>query len=130
MDMSDEKKPFTVRDRRHFTPEGGTRVEAAEPVRPGSQAATATAEAPSSAAPKPEPPVDFSSFIVSLAAQAGMLIEAEDPDLQGARSFISIFEMLRDKTEGRRTPDEDRILEQILYELRMAYLARATVAEA
>jgi hypothetical protein len=31
--------------------------------------------------------------------------------------------VLREKTEGRRTPDEDRILEGILYELRMAYVA-------
>ncbi len=50
--------------------------------------------------------------------------------LQDARALISILEMLKDKTEGRRTPDEDRILEGVLYELRLGYLARAGVSGA
>jgi hypothetical protein len=29
------------------------------------------------------------------------------------------------KTDGRRTPEEDQLLEGLLYELRMAYVARA-----
>jgi hypothetical protein len=38
--------------------------------------------------------------------------------------------MLKGKTEGRRTPQEDQILEGLLYELRMGYLARAGVGGA
>jgi hypothetical protein len=37
---------------------------------------------------------------------------------------IGLLEVLRDKTEGRRTPEEDGLLDSILYELRMAYVAR------
>ena len=51
--------------------------------------------------------------------------EGQPADLQGAREMIAILEMLRDKTEGRRTPQEQEVLEQILYELRMAYLKMA-----
>jgi hypothetical protein len=50
--------------------------------------------------------------------------------LEDARALISILEMLKDKTEGRRTPDEDRILDGVLYELRLGYLARAGVSGA
>jgi hypothetical protein len=45
--------------------------------------------------------------------------------LREARSVIGVLEMLKDKTEGRRTSDEDQVLEGLLYELRMAYVARA-----
>ena len=50
--------------------------------------------------------------------------------LQGARSIIAILEMLHDKTEGRRTAEESEILEGLLYELRLAYVARARVTGA
>ena len=42
--------------------------------------------------------------------------------LDGARSIISILEMLRDKTDGRRTKQEDEVIEGLLFELRMAYV--------
>ena len=44
--------------------------------------------------------------------------------LDGARSLISILEMLRDKTEGRRTAEEEKVLEGLLFELRMAYVEK------
>ena len=64
---------------------------------------------------------------VGLATQASMLLgrEGQPADLDGAREMISILEMLRDKTEGRRTAEEDQVLESILYELRMAYLKQS-----
>ena len=39
--------------------------------------------------------------------------------------MIGVLDMLKDKTEGRRTPAEDEILDGLLYELRMAYVTRA-----
>ena len=47
------------------------------------------------------------------------------PDLPGAQAIITLLGTLREKTEGRRTEDEDRVLQAILYELRMAYVSRA-----
>lgn len=73
----------------------------------------------------PDAPVDFVGFLVSLAAQASLALHGEKPGLRSARSIIAMLEMLQDKTEGRRTPEESRLLDQILYELRMAYVARA-----
>jgi len=133
--MSDEKKPFTVSDRRHFTVEGETRSDAPE-ERP--EAEPPPQPEATQAPPAGQPRVDFASFIVSMGAQAGALLEGipeveggeAQPDLEGARAIISVIEMLRDKTEGRRTPDETRVLEAILYDLRMGYVARARADKA
>lgn len=81
-------------------------------------------------------PAEFGQFVLSLGAQAAMLLagqglpEGAEPReaLMGARSIISILEMLRGKTEGRRTPEEDQILDGLLYELRMAYLEKSRAA--
>jgi hypothetical protein len=148
--MTEEKKPFTVSDRRHFTAEGETRPEATEeapaPASTSRPPEPAKAEKPEKKAapamPTPDqvppppmsgdeaPPMDFVGLLVSLATQAGYLMSPEPgsgalQDLAGARSIIRLLETLKEKTEGRRTPDEDRVLDGLLYELRMAFVSRA-----
>ncbi len=139
--MNEKEKPFTVSDRRHFTPEGQAREggEAkTEGVAAGGGDAQASAASGEGRAAAPGPsaggPVDFSQFLLSLGAQAGALLSGaggEEPAvertaaLEGARSIISILEMLRDKTEGHRTEQEERILEGLLFELRMAFVERS-----
>jgi len=128
--MSQEKKPFSVSDRRHFTAEGAVRAEGdAEPTPPvaGVDSAPGT-DLP----PEEEGPVSFASFVLSLGAQAGALLSEageggaeRQRSLAAVRSMIGILEMLQDKTQGRRTPDEDRILEGLLSQLRMGYVAAA-----
>jgi hypothetical protein len=44
--------------------------------------------------------------------------------LESARSIISILEMLKGKTEGRRTSQEDALLDGLLFELRMRYVEK------
>lgn len=132
--MTEEKKPFKVSDRRLFTSEGERRgspeSDAPEPeFVPGAPPSPPTQRA---ARGGPVPAVDFTSFLLGLAAQAGMLLGqgGQPPDLEGAREMISILEMLRDKTEGRRTSDEDQVLDGVLYELRMGYVKRTGVSGA
>ncbi len=43
-------------------------------------------------------------------------------DLINARNTIDMIEVLERKTQGNLTPDESRLLEDVLYELRMAYV--------
>ena len=144
--MSQSEKPFSVSDRRHFRPDGQLREETATeasgapaPV-PESPPAAPSFRPPSPAAgttgPSADPggPAEFGTFLLSLGAQAGVLLSsggAEDGTdraqaLAAARSIISILEMLRDKTEGRRTEEEGRILDGLLFELRMAYVERSS----
>jgi hypothetical protein len=126
--MSQSEKPFTVSDRRHFTPEGRPRgdKDAAGPTE------TPGVEAPSEASPPPAPggPADFSHFVVGLAAQAGTLMSGEGlPEgvdsreaLEGARSLIAIVEMLKEKTTGNLSGPEAALLDDLLFQLRMAYI--------
>jgi len=127
--MSEESKGFTVNDRRHFTADGFPRDVRDEPTplprpEPGEE-------------PPPLPNVDFGSFLISLAGQASVLLglgaEGEKDarvDLAGARQIISILEMLKEKTEGRRSAEEDRLLEGLLYELRIAWVSRSQAGSA
>jgi len=54
------------------------------------------------------------------------LPEGTDPKgaLEGARSVISILDMLKEKTEGRRTSAEETLLDELLFQLRMAYVEK------
>ncbi len=158
MSESDEK-PFSVSDRRHFTPEGRPREEQGDTEAAGPE--TSAAREPTSMPPEPaeaaagepsaertaEPsgertrpgrppgPVDFRAFVMSLGAQAGLLLSGggeagaegldEDSALDGARQIIDILDMLQDKTQGRRTEQESRVLEDLLFQLRMAYVERS-----
>lgn len=74
--------------------------------------------------------VSFGAFVVSLAASAamqfgdvpgpdGQVIEA---DLVGAGQLIDILSMLQEKTKGNLTEDEDHLLSNVLFELRLRYV--------
>jgi Domain of unknown function (DUF1844) len=138
--MSDRDKPFTVSDRRHFTPDGQPRNDDVRSSPPPAE--KRAEETPSSRSERgsagPVEKADFSGFVMSLAGQAVALLGGEGlPEgsspaeaLEGARSIIAILEMLKDKTEGRRTAAEDELLEGLLFELRMGYVAKARVSGA
>ena len=130
--MSQTDKSFTVSDRRHFTPDGRARDED-DATAPPLEAAASTPAGPAPTRPKAEPPrAELSQLLLSLGAQAGMLLSGEGlPEgtgpgeaLEGAGSVIAILEMLKDKTEGRRTSAEDALLDDLLFQLRMAYVER------
>ncbi len=124
--MSQSEKSFTVSDRRHFTAEGRARTDALrEEPEPAAQALEGDRP------PEGDAPVDFAGFVLGLAGEASRLLAdaaganaAPSDALAGARQIVGILAMLKDKTEGRRTPDEERLLAQLLFELRMAYVER------
>lgn len=43
-------------------------------------------------------------------------------DLELARQNIDLLELIQEKTKGNRTPDEDRLIEQLLFETRMRFV--------
>ena len=127
--MSQSEKSFTVSDRRHFTPEGRPREDPPEAEEPQGQAAPQAEDPPGSGA---DQPVEFAQFILGLASEAGRLMAGEGAPagtspaeaLAGARQIVAILEMLKDKTETRRTPEEDALISELLFQLRMAYVER------
>lgn len=76
------------------------------------------------------PSIDFSTFVLSLSHSALMhLGEAPNPEngqveknLPLARQTIDLIAMLEDKTKGNLTGDEERLIGQILFDLRMRYV--------
>ncbi len=84
------------------------------------------------------PAVDFSTFVLSLAHSTLVhLSEAPDPasgqlgtkDLPLARQTIDLISLLAEKTRGNLSGEEERLLEQLLYDLRLRYI-EASKAEA
>ncbi|WP_165071722.1 DUF1844 domain-containing protein [Desulfovibrio sp. ZJ200] len=80
----------------------------------------------------PMPEVTFSTFILSLASSALVQLgEVPNPetgrleqDLLLARHNIDVLDMLRQKTSRCLEEEERRLLDGILYELRMKYVIK------
>ncbi len=73
--------------------------------------------------------MNLEKFIASLYMSALMQMGMAAPeggkpqvDLMGARQTIDIIGLLQEKTKGNLTPKEEGMLQNVLYELRMAYL--------
>ncbi len=130
------------------------RPSSAEPRRPDSRekkAESRTQPAPPRQAPgnrQPEQPrsgkqpageeelsIDFPSFLLSMATSAMVHMgEVADPatgrpaeNLQAARQTIDILTILREKTQGNLSTDEQRLLDGLLYELRLKFLSKSKV---
>jgi len=65
------------------------------------------------------------SLYVTAMLQLGIMHrEGENPrpDIVGARQTIDTLGVLKDKTKGNLTPQEENLLQNVLFELRMAFL--------
>jgi hypothetical protein len=74
------------------------------------------------------PHLDFSTFVVSLSHSALVHMgDAQQPDgatevdLALARQTIEILEILHEKTSGNLSGDEERLLDQVLADLRIRF---------
>jgi uncharacterized protein DUF1844 len=135
--MAEQEKPeakgFTVQDRRRFSPETGeVREEAPEAdasmERQTTEHPASTDESDAQQGPLPE--ISFSTFVISLSTQALMhlgeianpLNQKVETDIPVAKQMIDILGMLREKTRGNLNPGEERLMEDILFDLRMKYV--------
>lgn len=79
--------------------------------------------------------VDFSFFITTLAMQVTIALgDAPNPvtnkkeiDLNQAKFLIDTLGVLKEKTKGNLSKEEENLLENLLYELRMRYAAKSEV---
>jgi hypothetical protein len=145
--MAEEKKEFEVKDRRIFSQdsqedaskEAAAKVDAspADETRADSSdeqsrvtEKTATSETDQSEDMPPLPEINFATFVVSLNASALLHLGAiEDPttgetnkNLPMAKQTIDILSMLAEKTTGNLSTDEEKLLKNILYDLRIIYV--------
>lgn len=130
----EEPKSFVIRDRRSRADQTD------EPAAGSPSPSSPPQDTPRPASPEPahdhesHPPVTFSSFIFSLGTSALMLMgEQLDPqqgrmpvNLSQAKEIIDILSMLEGKTKGNLTADEQTVLTDMLYALRMKYVDLAS----
>jgi len=132
--MSDSAKTsgFKVTDRRSFSENGAAE---STPTAPRPSAETSVPQAPAQREVREDssralPPADFSTFVLSLGSSALIhLGEIEPPgetakhrELPMAKHTIDLLTLLQEKTQSNLTPEEDKLLESLLYDLRLRYV--------
>jgi len=153
--MSEEEKKdkgFTVSDRRRFSvSESGEAREESKAAEGESEKPEEARETPPEKAeagakapgqgeegakreePAALPEIDFSTFVVSLSSSVlihlGVVADPttgqQKKDLAIAKQTIDMLGMLQAKTRGNLTKEEDQLLESMLYDLRMRYVAES-----
>ena len=68
--------------------------------------------------------------LVGLGGMATPTGEPIPPNLGAAKHFIDLLQVLEEKTRGNLTKDEQTMMDQTLYELRMRYVQMATAGGA
>jgi len=129
-----EGKGFTVQDRRRFSPDTGEARENTEAAAAGTAHETKEGGSDSQSGEQSRqdllPEINFSTFVISLSTQALMQLgEITSPlsgkvetDIPAAKQMVDILGMLQEKTKGNLNSSEERLLEDILFDLRMRYV--------
>ena len=147
---ADGDPPIKVTDRRKFDREGHLRPDAPEAAATPQVEEDQTGgngPDPEESLPLPRPParedatpgvagalpkrVDFQQFVyflyMSSLHELGVPTEAggppRPPDLDRARFFIDVLQILKEKTAGNLVGGEEKLLEEVLYNLQMQYVA-------
>jgi hypothetical protein len=135
-DPKEQNRGFKVADKRRFSPETGEVREETEKENPPEEGkeipSTQTGERSASSRESAEsiPEINFSTFMISLSTQALMhlgeipnpMSGKEEKDITVAKQMIDIIGMLDEKTRGNLDQGEQKLVEDVLYDLRMKYV--------
>jgi hypothetical protein len=137
MAKEEEDQGFRVTDKRLFDEQGALREEPAESTRKESDADKSQGMVDEPGQRGEAPPgtgarIDFPSYILSYYTQGLVLLgevpnpysKKKEEDLEAARHTVDILGMLKEKTKGNLIPEEEQLLESVLYEVRMKYMAK------
>jgi Domain of unknown function (DUF1844) len=81
-----------------------------------------------------KPTIDFYTFVLSLGSSAFVHLgdaphpetgSAAAPNLTLAQQTIDVLALLRDKTKGNLTADEERLFDTLLTDLRLRFVERS-----
>jgi hypothetical protein len=135
MTKEKEEQSFRVTDKRGIRTDGGEREPAASAKaeeKPQNEPPSKKQSKSSGLEDPPRPSIDFPSYILSYYTQGLVLLgEVPNPytnkkeeDVEAARHTIDILTMLEEKTQGNLGKEEQQLLEGVLYELRMKFMAK------
>ena len=127
--MAEQEQGFVIRDRRGVGGGESASTASAKPAATQPEPKTSPSQHPA-----PGLPVTFSSFVISLGSSSLMLMgEQLDPqqpsmpvNLPQAKEIIDLLSVLEEKTKGNLTSEEQTVLRDMLYALRMKYVTLAT----
>ena len=128
--MADEESGFTFIERRHtHMDEESVEEVDREKERLRKEAKLEAEKQKKKAKAVVHGEVDIISLFETLAstalAQMGLLQDPNHPvprDLRGARNSIDLLRVIKDKTEGNLTPEEQRVIDELLYTLQMNFV--------
>jgi hypothetical protein len=124
----DDQQEFTVRDRRR---PGGETVPERPAEEPGGEQGTGRPEPANQGHDQTAlPEVDFATFILSLATSAQISLGAiphpetneSSVSIPGAKQMIDVLGMLKEKTKGNLSKEEENLIDQVLFNLRMHFV--------
>ena len=132
--MKEKKKKdsgFVVKDKRLFAESGEARPQE-ETKSPASEEKPKPQETPETATNQEAdyPQVNFTNFVLSLSTSA-IFHFGDFPDPEGgktqrnlpaAKQTIDILDMLNEKTKGNLDENENKLIQGVLYELKMRYV--------
>jgi hypothetical protein len=127
----EQEQGFVIRDRRGRGEESSSSPASAPSPSPAPSAPEAHHEHADSKTSAGHLPVNFSSFVISMGSSALMLMgEQLDPgqpamplNLPQAKEIIDLLSMLEEKTHGNLTSDEQVVMKDMLYALRMKFVS-------
>jgi len=116
-----ENQGLKVRDRRRFSADGTPLENASAPRSETVEEKSSATEAPpaSPEAWHQELPADFASLVLSLTAAAQSALEK---DRFQAKYHIDLLGILAEKTKGNLSSEEEKLLQALLYDLRMRFV--------
>lgn len=130
----DDQSKFKVVDKRPLNSDGNLRPEAIkanEETKKPAEKIEENKQTPEESIQQP-PEIDFITFILSLSTQAmcflGQIPNPENKlcqvNLPLAKQTIDIINMLLEKTKGNLESKEEKMLDEILYNLRLVYVEK------
>jgi hypothetical protein len=131
----DSSSGFRVVDRRPFTADGSRKEDIPVEEENRDAAAAPVRSAPREPPSEPRGPYDddssgFETLVSYLSTtamfQLGLIAgpsgERIPADMPNAKRTVDLLEVLQEKTQGNLTASESRLLEDVLYELRMSFV--------
>lgn len=130
--MTEEDKGFIIKDRRVFA-EGDQGIEDKKESSGKEVKDQAKKDTTPEEKQEPEihlPEINFATFIISLNASALVHLGVIDDPASGkkvknlaiGKQTIDILSMMEEKTKGNLTTEEENMLKNILYDLRIIYV--------
>ena len=68
--------------------------------------------------------IDLTTFFLSIASAAYLGLE-DGSNLPIAKQNIDLLELMQAKTEGNRSEEENRLIERLLFELRLLFVEKS-----